>query len=310
MSTIKTGYLVTSEGKLKYVENWYDECPMDADFFAEGLNLFSNYRERSSFADGNSYSSVESVFRQFVADKQFDIKKLVKKLKLTIKDYYEYDNEEEIKNIEDLSVEKLTDYLTDYWCEWNTIPAWIFTDKEILADNFPYFCSSVSLRNYSCAGDWFYDIGSMSDNEPDMICWLERKVLVDEWGCDASAGYDRLGELLGWYQDWANGNVYGLSYRNWDTESKCWSEIENIGGFLGDDNYDIEKIVTSQWMATKDDIIPVTTLEEINKEYGFDAYPVELNDGVLYERQRIEKLREELQPKLFSEEELISCKAN
>lgn len=302
MSTINKGYLVTKNGKIVYAENWYDEIA-DYDLFNEGLHVFSNEYNHCSFGDGKEFKNLGSLFRSFLHDKQYNIKKLAESIKdelIEVSENFDEDIQTALKadKIGDISESNLID-LIEEWSEYYDIPAKVFSNSELFAENFPYYCCAIYRKCYSNAGDSYYS--KVDDGTVDAVFWVDRTT-VDSWGTAEEDRADMMTGIIKTFEDWANGNCYGISYRIWDEEKLCWTEEEHVGGFLGSDFYNLEKICED----ALEDAAEIKELSEANELTGSHAFDQELNDGVLYERARIQAELDK-QPKLFTDEELAEC---
>ena len=294
---IEQGYFITKDGNVVHAENWYDECSSGYEF--EGLHIYSNNRDLCSHGQGKNISSLDSLFRCLLSENQFNIKKLAERIGDDLKDSLdaEYRNKA-IKNLDE-------DVLKEAIYEWSTcvdIPGYVFTDKSLFAENFPTYYMTISIRNYSSAGDYFYDkMSDTSDDVPDEVFWIDRKTF-EEWGTPEDRRDEVFDDMRKTFEDWANGRVYGVSYQEWQEDKLCWADEEHVGGFLGDSFYSLEKILA-------DALCPVEAadnLEDANEKTGCHAFDPSLNDGVLYERARVQAELDK-QPKLFTDEELAEC---
>ena len=289
---IDKGYFVTKNG-IVYAENWFDNCAGDKDLFCEGLHVFSANRDTRSFGDGENISSMGSLFRCLLSENQYDIKKLAKQIDLcNLKDYLSEDYEgAELKDIPD---GELTDAI-ESWSSDSDIPAFVFSDKSLFAEGFGTYCVPISVRNYSCAGDYFYDeMSSDCETEPDEVFWIDRKTF-EEWGVKEEDRWDALEASRKAFEQWANGKVYGMTYRQWLEDKQCWTDEDSVGGFLGDEYYDLEKLLAEEFK----EIRKADGLNDANEQTGFSAFNPDLNDGVLFERARAQKEFEKRQPLLF-----------
>lgn len=294
---IEQGYFITKDGNVVHAENWYDECSSSYEF--EGLHIYSNNRDLCSHGQGKNISSLDSLFRCLLSENQFNIKKLAERIGDDLKDSLdaEYRNKA-IKNLDE-------DVLKEAIYEWSTcvdIPGYVFTDKSLFAENFPTYYMTISIRNYSSAGDYFYDkMSDTSDDVPDEVFWIDRKTF-EEWGTPEDRRDEVFDDMRKTFEDWANGRVYGVSYQEWQEDKLCWADEEHVGGFIGESFYSLEKILA-------DALCPVETadnLKDANEKTGCHAFDPSLNDGVLYERARVQAELDK-QPKLFTDEELAEC---
>ena len=94
------------------------------------------------------------------------------------------------------------------------------------------------------------------------------------------------------FESWANGYIFGLTTQIWDEQRDCWTEEDNIGGFLGD-YYDIERLIEDN----KGEISYIDNLEDTH--FDKKPFPVEMNHSILYERKRQKEWEERNQLKLF-----------
>ena len=296
---IEQGYFITKDGKIVHAENWYDECMNDMEFFCEGLHIYSNNRDLCSYGQGKNISSLGSLFRCLLSENQFNIKKLAERIGDGLKDSLdsEYRNKA-IKNLDE-------DILKEAIYEWSTcvdIPGYVFTDKSLFAENFPTYYMTISIRNYSSAGDYFYDkMPDTSENTPDEVFWIDRKTF-EEWGTPENRRDKVFDDMRKTFEDWANGQVYGVSYQEWQEDKLCWADEEHVAGFLGDTFYSLEKILAEALCPVE----AVNNLSDANEKTGCHAFDPSLNEGVLYERACIQAKLDK-QPKLFTNEELTEC---
>lgn len=300
------GYFLDKNGKLHYAESVYDGDGFDYDDFCDGLQVYSNDRDHRSCGDGEHFKSVEQLFSGFVNDGQFNVKKLAEKLNVTVDDYCEYDwaaedIKERVENgetvtINDISDDELKEYFAERYPDICMIPAFVFTDRELLAENFPYYSTGIRMRNYSCAGPTFWDSGYDSeDQEPDAVMWIDRETFEKSWGTAEENRFEQLENTIKTFQDWANGNVFGLRWRDWDEEKDCWTEEDSVWGFVGEDYYDLEILLVEEYEPTVTEGVRrpiVKTFESLDKMSGMldhlpkKPFSVEMNDGVLLARER------------------------
>ena len=281
---ISKGYFVTKDNQIIYAENWYDA---DSDYieFNDGLNVYSDMRDMSSWGDGKEYKSLSGLFCTFLQDGQFNIKKLAKLVEEELIDYIpkEYEENIEEKNINGISEEDLKEMLEQWSLDYD-IPSFVFSQQDLFTDNFPYCCKAVRIRNYSNAGDYFFDI-VCDDNPPDMVFWVDYDTIasigVSEENIDTC-----ITQAINTFGDWINGHIFGITYQIWDEDEAIWSEEESIGGFLGDEYYDIVEILKEE---SSDSITEVASLDEANEKTGLHAFDVSYNNGVRYERSRTSK---------------------
>lgn len=294
---IEQGYFITKYGEIIHAENWEDEWNSGYDF--DGLNIYSNNRDLFSYGQGKNIRSLGNLFSCLIAEGQFNIKKLAERIGDELKEHL--DAEYKDKAIKDLDEDVLEDAIQD-WLMYVDIPGYVFTDKSLFAENFPTYYMTIHLRNYSCAGDYFYDrMSDTSDEIPDEVFWVDRETFeameVPEDGRD-----EVLDNMRKAFEDWANGRVYGLSYQKWQEDKLCWTEEEHIGGFLGSSFYDLKTILTDVVGTVE----KADNLADANEKAGGHAFDPSLNDGVLYERKRRAEFDSQ-QPMLFTEEELKEC---
>jgi len=84
----------------------------------------------------------------------------------------------------------------------------------------------ITIRNYSSAGDYFYDLADSADGCDGFITFTPEYVKGES--------YDRRREYaigdLATYQQWANGDVYYV-----EIKTKEGQEIDSCGGIYGDE---------------------------------------------------------------------------
>lgn len=294
---IEQGYFITKDGKIVHAENWYDEC--SSNYELDGMHVYSNNRDLCSHGQGKNISSIDSLFRCLISENQFNIKKLAERIGDDLKDalYGEYKD----KAIKDLDEDVLKEALYD-WSTCTDIPGYVFTDKSLFAENFPTYYMTISIRNYSCAGDYFYDkMSDTSEDTPDEVFWIDRKTF-EEWGTPEDRRDEVFDDMRKTFEDWANGRVYGVSYQEWQEDKLCWADEEHVGNFLGDSYYSLEKILADALCPVE----AVDSLKDANEKTGCHAFDPSFNEGVLYERKRVQEELEK-QPKLFTDEELTEC---
>ena len=294
---IKQGYFITKYGEIIYAENWVDEGFSDYDF--DGLHIYSNNRDLSSYGQGKNIKSLDGLFRCLISEGQFNIKKLAERIGNEFKDYL--DEEYKDKAIKDIDENVLEDAI-QIWSEYADIPGYVFTDKSLFAENFPTYYMTVCVRSFSNAGDYYYNrMSDTSDETPDEVFWIDRETFeameIPEDGRD-----EVLDDMLKTFEDWANARIYGLSYQKWQEDKLCWTEEEHIGGFIGKSFYDL-KVLLTDVVGTVEE---TDSLDDANEKAGGHAFDPSLNDGVLYERARVQAELDK-QPKLFTDEELAEC---
>lgn len=295
---IEQGYFITKYGKIIYAENWVDECFSDYDF--DGLHIYSNNRDLCSYGQGKNIKSLDGLFRCLISEGQFNIKKLAERIGDEFKDYL--DDEYKDKAIKDIDEDILEDAI-QIWSEYADIPGYVFTDKSLFAENFPTYYMTISIRNYSSAGDYFYDkMPDTSENTPDEVFWIDRKTF-EEWGTPEDRRDKVFNDMRKTFEDWANGQVYGVSYQEWQEDKHCWTEEEHIGGFIGESFYDL-KVLLTEVVGT---VEKADNLDDANEKVSGHAFDPSLNDGVLYERACIQAEFDSQQPMLFTKEELKEC---
>ena len=127
---------------------------------------------------------------------------------------------------------------------------------------------TISIRNYSSAGDYFYDkMSDTSENTPDEVFWIDRKTF-EEWGTPEDRHDKVFDDMRKTFEDWANGRVYGVSYQEWQEDKLCWTDEEHIGGFLGDTFYSLEKILAKALCPVE----AVNNLSDANEKTGCHAF--------------------------------------
>lgn len=295
---IEQGYFITKDGKIVHAENWYDECSSSYEF--EGLHIYSNNRDLCSHGQGKNISSLDSLFRCLLSENQFNIKKLAERIGNDLMEFVP-EFSEQVMPLLDYSEDVLKDTI-EKWAEYNDIPGYVFTDKSLFAENFPTYYMTISIRNYSSAGDYFYDkMSDTSDDVPDEVFWIDRKTF-EEWGTPEDRRDEVFDDMRKTFEDWANGRVYGVSYQEWQEDKLCWADEEHVGGFLGDSFYSLEKILADALCPVE----AVDNLKDANEKTGCHAFDPNLNEGVLYERARVQAELDK-QPKLFTDEELAEC---
>ena len=294
---IKQGYFITKYGEIIHAENWVDEGFSDYDF--DGLHIYSNNRDLRSYGQGKNIKSLDGLFRCLISEGQFNIKKLAERIGDEFKDYL--DDEYKDKAIKDIDENVLEDTI-QIWSEYADIPGYVFTDKSLFAENFPTYYMTVCVRSFSNAGDYYYNrMSDTSDETPDEVFWVDRETFevmeIPEDGRD-----EALDDMLKTFEDWANARIYGLSYQKWQEDKLCWTEEEHIGGFIGESFYDL-KVLLTDVVGTVEE---TDSLDDANEKAGGHAFDPSLNDGVLYERARVQAELDK-QPKLFTDEELAEC---
>ena len=294
---IKQGYFITKYGEIIHAENWVDESFSDYDF--DGLHIYSNNRDLRSYGQGKNIKSLNGLFRCLISEGQFNIKKLAERIGDELKDCL--DDEYKDKAIKDIDESVLEDAI-QIWSEYADIPGYVFTDKSLFAENFPTYYMTVCVRSFSSAGDYYYNrMSDTSDETPDEVFWVDRETFeameIPEDGRD-----EALDDMLKTFEDWTNGRIYGLSYQKWQEDKHCWTEEEHIGGFIGESFYDL-KVLLTEVVGT---VEKADNLDDANEKAGGHAFDPSLNDGVLYERARVQAELDK-QPKLFTEEELKEC---
>ena len=294
---IEQGYFITKYGEIIHAENWVDEGFSDYDF--DGLHIYSNNHDLCSYGQGKNIKSLEGLFRCLISEGQFNIKKLAERIGDEFKDYL--DDEYKDKAIKDIDESVLEDAI-QIWSEYGDIPGYVFTDKSLFAENFPTYYMTVCVRSFSNAGDYYYNrMSDTSDETPDEVFWVDRETFeameIPEDGRD-----EVLDDMLKTFEDWANARIYGLSYQKWQEDKHCWTEEEHIGGFIGESFYDL-KVLLTDVVGT---VEKADNLDDANEKVSGHAFDPSLNDGVLYERARVQAELDK-QPKLFTEEELKEC---
>ena len=294
---IKQGYFITKYGEIIHAENWVDEGFSDYDF--DGLHIYSNNRDLRSYGQGKNIKSLDGLFRCLISEGQFNIKKLAERIGDEFKDYL--DDEYKDKAIKDIDENVLEDAI-QIWSEYADIPGYVFTDKSLFAENFPTYYMTVCVRSFSNAGDYYYNrMSDTSDETPDEVFWVDRETFevmeIPEDGRD-----EALDDMLKTFEDWANARIYGLSYQKWQEDKLCWTEEEHIGSFIGESFYDL-KVLLTDVVGTVEE---TDSLDDANEKAGGHAFDPSLNDGVLYERARVQAELDK-QPKLFTDEELAEC---
>lgn len=294
---IEQGYFITKYGEIIHAENWVDEGFSDYDF--DGLHIYSNNHDLCSYGQGKNIKSLEGLFRCLISEGQFNIKKLAERIGDEFKDYL--DDEYKDKAIKDIDESVLEDAI-QIWSEYGDIPGYVFTDKSLFAENFPTYYMTVCVRSFSSAGDYYYNrMSDTSDETPDEVFWVDRETFeameIPEDGRD-----EVLDDMLKTFEDWANARIYGLSYQKWQEDKHCWTEEEHIGGFIGESFYDL-KVLLTDVVGT---VEKADNLDDANEKVSGHAFDPSLNDGVLYERARVQAELDK-QPKLFTEEELKEC---
>lgn len=294
---IKQGYFITKYGEIIHAENWVDESFSDYDF--DGLHIYSNNRDLCSYGQGKNIKSLDGLFRCLLSENQFNIKKLAERIGDGLKDSLdaEYRNKA-IKNLDE-------DILKEAIYEWSTcvnIPGYVFTDKSLFAENFPTYYMTVCVRSFSSAGDYYYNrMSDTSDETPDEVFWIDRETF-EAMGISEDDRDEALDDMLKTFEDWANARIYGLSYQKWQEDKHCWTEKEHIGGFIGRSFYDL-KVLLTEVAGT---VEKADNLDDANGKAGCHAFDPSFNDGVLYERARVQAELDK-QPKLFTDEELAEC---
>ena len=296
---IEQGYFITKDGNIVHAENWYDECADDMEFFCEGLHIYSNNRGTRSYGQGKNISSLGSLFHCLLSEGQFNIKKLAECIGDDLKDSLDAEYKSKaIKNLDE-------DVLKEAIYEWSTcvdIPGYVFTDKSLFTENFPTYYMTISIRNYSSAGVYFYDkMSNTSDGVPDEVFWIDRKTF-EEWGTPEDRRDEVFDDMRKTFEDWANGRVYGVSYQEWQEDKLCWADEEHVGGFIGESFYSLEKILADALCLVE----AADNLKDANEKTGCHAFDPRLNDGVLYERTRVQAELDK-QPKLFTDKEFAEC---
>lgn len=290
---IESRYYFDKNGTLYYSENWYDTNYLEFSEYDDSLNAYSNLKDYSRIRDGENFNSIEELFIGFINDGQYNLHKLINKLKLTIDDYKDYTEvDESVESISDLTDDELTSFLTDWYSEYNRIPAWVFTDTSILSENHSYYSTSCSITNYSCAGNTYWNPDNIDEDEPDFVFWIDKQTFND-YGVIEDSRYDHLRCSIKVFENWANGYVFGLTTQTWDEQRDCWTEEDNIGGFLGN-YYDIERLIEED---NKGDINYIDNLEDAH--FDKKPFPVEMNNSILYERKRQKEWEDRNQLKLF-----------
>lgn len=307
-------YFIDNKNRLFYANNWYDDLYLNFDEIDDCLNVFNNSRVYSNFNDGENFSTIEDLFCSFLNNGQWDIYALIKKLDLSVDNYldYTYANDDiveqienkEITNLSELADDYLLDFLNNWFVNTKTIPAWIFTDTEILAKDFPYYSTTCSLKNYSSAGDTYWYPGDSSEDSPDSVFWIDRKTFDNVFGTPNDSRYNVLEQSIKLFENWANGEIYGLTISEWNPEKDCWEDEEHIGRFIGEDYYSIEKLIEEEHIIieSSSDLNGLENLDLFSKK----PFRIELNDGIIEERNRQKEFLDK-QPKLFSNEELDKC---
>lgn len=294
---IKQGYFITKYGEIIYAENWVDEGFSDYDF--DGLHIYSNNRDLRSYGQGKNIKSLDGLFRCLISEGQFNIKKLAERIGDELKDYL--DDEYKDKAIKDIDESVLEDTI-QIWSEYADIPGYVFTDKSLFAENFPTYYMTINIRNYSSAGDYFYDkMSDTSDETPDEVFWIDRETF-EAMGISEDDRDEVFNDMRKTFEDWANGRIYGLSYQKWQEDKHCWTEKEHIGGFIGESFYDLKVLLTNVVGTVEE----TDSLDDANEKAGGHAFDPSLNDGVLYEQARVQAELDK-QPKLFTDEELAEC---
>ena len=294
---IKQGYFITKYGEIIYAENWVDEGFSDYDF--DGLHIYSNNRDLRSYGQGKNIKSLDGLFRCLISEGQFNIKKLAERIGDEFKDCL--DDEYKDKAIKDIDESVLEDAI-QIWSEYADIPGYVFTDKSLFAENFPTYYMTVCVRSFSNAGDYYYNrMSDTSDETPDEVFWVDRETFevmeIPEDDRD-----EALDDMLKTFEDWANARIYGLSYQKWQEDKHCWTEKEHIGGFIGKSFYDL-KVLLTDVVGT---VEKADNLDDANEKVSGHAFDPSFNDGVLYERARVQAELDK-QPKLFTDEELAEC---
>ena len=65
---------------------------------------------------------------------------------------------------------------------------------------------TISIRNYSSAGDYFYDkMSDTSENTPDEVFWIDRKTF-EEWGTPENRRDKVFDDMRKTFEDWALNN--------------------------------------------------------------------------------------------------------
>ena len=294
---IEQGYFITKYGEIIHAENWVDEGFSDYDF--DGLHIYSNNRDLRSYGQGKNIKSLDGLFRCLISEGQFNIKKLAERIGDELKDYL--DDEYKDKAIKDIDESVLEDAI-QIWSEYGDIPGYVFTDKSLFAENFPTYYMTVCVRSFSSAGDYYYNrMSDTSDETPDEVFWIDRETF-EAMGISEDDRDEALDGMLKTFEDWANARIYGLSYQKWQEDKHCWTEEEHIGGFIGRSFYDL-KVLLTEVVGT---VEKADNLDDANEKVSGHAFDPSLNDGVLYERARVQAELDK-QPKLFTEEELKEC---
>ena len=294
---IEQGYFITKYGEIIHAENWVDEGFSDYDF--DGLHIYSNNYDLRSYGQGKNIKSLNGLFRCLISEGQFNIKKLAERIGDELKDYL--DDEYKDKAIKDIDESVLEDAI-QIWSEYADIPGYAFTDKSLFAENFPTYYMTVCVRSFSNAGDYYYNrMSDTSDETPDEVFWIDRETF-ETMGISEDDRDEALDGMLKTFEDWANARIYGLSYQKWQEDKHCWTEEEHIGGFIGESFYDL-KVLLTDVVGT---VEKTDNLDDANEKAGGHAFDPSLNDGVLYERARVQAELDK-QPKLFTEEELKEC---
>ena len=294
---IEQGYFITKYGEIIHAENWVDECSSDYDF--DGLHIYSNNYDLRSYGQGKNIKSLDGLFRCLISEGQFNIKKLAERIGDELKDYL--DDEYKDKAIKDIDESVLEDAI-QIWSEYGDIPGYVFTDKSLFAENFPTYYMTVCVRSFSSAGDYYYNrMSDTSDETPDEVFWIDRETF-EAMGISEDDRDEALDGMLKTFEDWANARIYGLSYQKWQEDKHCWTEEEHIGGFIGESFYDL-KVLLTDVVGT---VEKADNLDDANEKVSGHAFDPSLNDGVLYERARVQAELDK-QPKLFTDEELAEC---
>ena len=294
---IKQGYFITKYGEIIHAENWVDESFSDYDF--DGLHIYSNNRDLCSYGQGKNIKSLNGLFRCLISEGQFNIKKLAERIGDELKDYL--DDEYKDKAIKDIDESVLEDAI-QIWSEYGDIPGYVFTDKSLFAENFPTYYMTVCVRSFSSAGDYYYNrMSDTSDETRDEVFWIDRETF-EAMGISEDGRDEALDDMLKTFEDWTNGRIYGLSYQKWQEDKHCWTEEEHIGGFIGKSFYDL-KVLLTEVVGT---VEKADNLDDANEKISGHAFDPSLNDGVLYERARVQAELDK-QPKLFTDEELAEC---
>lgn len=294
---IEQGYFITKYGEIIHAENWEDEWSSIYDF--DGLHIYSNNHDLCSYGQGKNIKSLDGLFRCLISEGQFNIRKLAEHIGEKLRDALT--DEYKDQAIKDLDEDVLEDALQE-WSTYTDIPGYVFTDKSLFMENFPTYYMTISFRNYSCAGDYFYDrMPDTSDEIPDAVFWIDRETF-EAWETPEDHRDEVLDDMRKAFEDWANGRIYGLSYQKWQEDKACWTEEDHIGGFLGESFYSLEAILTDAVGTVE----AADSLADANEKTGDHAFDPSLNDGVLYERARIAELDKQ-QLRLFADEELTEC---